>query len=131
MPHPMPAIRTVPLRSESAGTNLKDASMVGPEILKIRSIMGPSMPVIVDIYATPHASYPDGSSQIGIGRDESQRCLDGWSGDTEDSLHYGSLNAGHCRYLCHTPCQLSGRFLSDRNRPGRISKMPRWLVRRY
>lgn len=51
-----------PYRAESAGTNLKDASKVGPEMQKIRSILGVSMPVIVDVYATPHARYPDGSS---------------------------------------------------------------------
>jgi hypothetical protein len=68
-----------PYRAESDGTNLKDASKLAPEIQKIRSILGESMPVIVDIYATPHASYPDGSSPDYVAQvmSESRRSADG------------------------------------------------------
>jgi len=68
-----------PYRAESDGTNMKDASKLAPEIRNIRSIMGPSMQVIVDVYATPHASYPDGASPVYVEQvmDEARRSADG------------------------------------------------------
>jgi hypothetical protein len=44
-----------PYRHESAGANLKDASLVEPELQRIKSLVGPGVPVILDIYATAHS----------------------------------------------------------------------------
>jgi hypothetical protein len=45
-----------PYRHESAGANLKDASLVVKEVKKIKGLAGASVPVIVDVYATKHSS---------------------------------------------------------------------------
>jgi len=44
-----------PYRHESAGANLKDASLVEPELNKIKAAVGPWLPVILDIYASAHS----------------------------------------------------------------------------
>ena len=44
-----------PYRHESGGSNLKDASLIEPEIQKIKTLMGSTMPVVLDIYATRHS----------------------------------------------------------------------------
>jgi hypothetical protein len=44
-----------PYRHESAGANLKDASLVEPELKKIEEAVGPWVPVILDIYASAHS----------------------------------------------------------------------------
>lgn len=44
-----------PYRHESAGANLKDASLVEPELNKIKEAIGPWVPVILDIYASAHS----------------------------------------------------------------------------
>jgi hypothetical protein len=52
-----------PYRHESAGANLKDATLVESELNKIKEAVGPWVPVILDIYASPHsklgATTPD------------------------------------------------------------------------
>ncbi|MGX5816708.1 hypothetical protein ACWKWU_00840 [Chitinophaga lutea] len=57
-----------PYRAESAGANLKDPSLVGPEIATIRKLFAPGMPVYIDIYATAHSrlgpSSPDYVRQV-------------------------------------------------------------------
>lgn len=50
-----------PYRAESAGPNMSDATRVESEIAKIKSIIGEKTPVILDVYATPHSSFPKGS----------------------------------------------------------------------
>jgi hypothetical protein len=44
-----------PYRHESNKPNLTDASLVEEEVKKIKAIVGPSLPVIVDVYATAHS----------------------------------------------------------------------------
>src|ERR1051325_1761650 len=44
-----------PYRHESAGANLKDASLVEPELKKIKELVGPWVPVVLDIYASAHS----------------------------------------------------------------------------
>jgi hypothetical protein len=44
-----------PYRHESAGSNLKDASLVEAEVKKIKGLTGPGFPVILDIYASAHS----------------------------------------------------------------------------
>lgn len=44
-----------PYRHESDKANLKDPSLVEPEIKQIKNLVGPSFPVILDIYATAHS----------------------------------------------------------------------------
>ncbi len=51
-----------PYMAKSQGGNLTDASWVEPEVKKIKELFGNSVPVIVDVYATPHNKYKDGSS---------------------------------------------------------------------
>jgi hypothetical protein len=52
-----------PYRHESQGANLKDPSLVCPEIAHIRSLSGPQFPIVLDIYASAHshlgATTPD------------------------------------------------------------------------
>jgi hypothetical protein len=45
-----------PYRHDSGGANLTDASLVADEVQKIKKILGPSVPVIVDVYATAHSA---------------------------------------------------------------------------
>ena len=45
-----------PYRHESAGANLHDASLVEAEVKKIKDLVGPSVPVIVDVYASGHST---------------------------------------------------------------------------
>jgi len=68
-----------PYGAESVGLNLTSASELGPEIKKIRSVMGESMPVIVDVYATPLYHYVNGSSTAYVEQvmTESRRFADG------------------------------------------------------
>ena len=44
-----------PYRHESGGANLKDASLVEPELNKIKKLVGRNFPVILDIYASAHS----------------------------------------------------------------------------
>ncbi len=44
-----------PYRHESAGANLKDASLVESELKQIKAMVGPAFPVVLDIYATAHS----------------------------------------------------------------------------
>src|ERR1051325_1615086 len=44
-----------PYRHESAGANLKDASLVESELRKLKAICGTNFPVILDIYASAHS----------------------------------------------------------------------------
>jgi len=44
-----------PYRHESAGANLKDASLVESELHKIKQITGRDFPVVLDIYASAHS----------------------------------------------------------------------------
>jgi hypothetical protein len=57
-----------PYRHESNKSNLTDASLVEPEVDKIRAAWGADFPVIVDVYATAHsrlgASTPDYVRQV-------------------------------------------------------------------
>jgi hypothetical protein len=52
-----------PYRHESNKANLTDASLVKPEVARLREILGPGVPIIVDVYSTAHsrlgASTPD------------------------------------------------------------------------
>jgi hypothetical protein len=44
-----------PYRHESAGANLKDATLVEAELKTVKGVVGPSVPVVLDIYASPHS----------------------------------------------------------------------------
>jgi hypothetical protein len=45
-----------PYRHESAKANLKDPSLVESELKQIKALVGPSFPVVLDLYATAHSS---------------------------------------------------------------------------
>ncbi len=67
-----------PYRHESAGANLHDASLVEAEVKKIKDLVGPSVPVIVDVYASGHStlgsSTPEYVRQVMVA---AKRCADG------------------------------------------------------
>ena len=44
-----------PYRHESVTANLKDPSLVESEVKQIKGLVGPSFPVVLDIYATAHS----------------------------------------------------------------------------
>jgi hypothetical protein len=44
-----------PYRHESVGANLKDPSLVEVELNQIKAAVGPSLPIVLDIYASPHS----------------------------------------------------------------------------
>ena len=44
-----------PYRHESAKADLKDPSLVEPELKQIKALVGPDFPVVLDIYATAHS----------------------------------------------------------------------------
>ena len=66
-----------PYRADSAGGNLQDASLVEPEVKKLRTICGPTFPIILDVYATAHsrlgASTPDYVEQVIV---NGKKCCD-------------------------------------------------------
>jgi len=45
-----------PYRHESAKANLKDPSLVESEVKQIKALVGPSFPIVLDIYATAHST---------------------------------------------------------------------------
>ena len=44
-----------PYRHESDKANLKDPSLVEPEIKHLKQLVGPDLPIVLDIYATAHS----------------------------------------------------------------------------
>jgi len=44
-----------PYRHESAKANLNNPSLVEPEVKRIKELVGPSFPIVLDIYATAHS----------------------------------------------------------------------------
>jgi hypothetical protein len=52
-----------PYRHESDKSNLTDASLVEPEVNEFRKRFGPSMPIIVDVYATAHSRLGDSTPE--------------------------------------------------------------------
>ena len=44
-----------PYRHESAGANLKDASLAEAEIRKLKELLGSTFPIVLDVYATAHS----------------------------------------------------------------------------
>jgi hypothetical protein len=44
-----------PYRHESAGANLKDPDLVESELQQLKRLVGPSFPIVLDIYATAHS----------------------------------------------------------------------------
>jgi hypothetical protein len=67
-----------PYRHESVAANLTDAGLVEEEVRKLKAIVGPSVPVIVDVYATAHSrlgpSTPDYVREV---MTSAHRCADG------------------------------------------------------
>jgi hypothetical protein len=67
-----------PYRHESDKANLKDPSLVEPELKQIKQMVGPAFPVVLDIYATAHsrlgATTPEYVEQAMIA---GQRAADG------------------------------------------------------
>jgi len=57
-----------PYRHESGGANLTNADRVEVEVARLRELMGPAVPIIVDVYATRHSrlgdSTPDYVEQV-------------------------------------------------------------------
>jgi hypothetical protein len=52
-----------PYRHDSGKANLTDASQVEAEVQRIRELVGPGVPVIVDVYATKHARLEDSTPE--------------------------------------------------------------------
>lgn len=52
-----------PYRNESVKADLKDAGQVAAEVRRVRDLMGDSLPVIVDVYATRHSSLGDSTPE--------------------------------------------------------------------
>jgi hypothetical protein len=44
-----------PYRHESAGANLTNAMLAGPELQKLKTMTGADFPVLIDVYASPHS----------------------------------------------------------------------------
>ena len=44
-----------PYRHESDKANLKDPSLVEPELKQLKALVGPAFPIVLDIYATAHS----------------------------------------------------------------------------
>ena len=68
----------LPYLHESAGRNLTDPSLVADEVKKIKGLVGPSVPVIVCVYATAHSRYggttPEYVRQVMV---SARQCADG------------------------------------------------------
>lgn len=67
-----------PYRHDSGKANLTDASQVEPEVRRIREIIGPGVPVIVDVYVTKHARLEDSTPEyVRQVMEGGRRCADG------------------------------------------------------
>jgi hypothetical protein len=67
-----------PYRHESQKANLTDASLVEDEVRALKAILGPSVPLIVDVYATAHSRL--GASSPAYVREvmtSAKKCADG------------------------------------------------------
>ncbi len=60
-----------PYRAESAKMNLTDAQFVESEVARLRELLGPEMPIILDVYASSHSRL--GSSTAGYVDEAMQR----------------------------------------------------------
>lgn len=69
-----------PYRSESTKASLTDAAQVEKEVARVRELLGPGKPVIVDVYATRH-------SQLGPSTPEYVREVMLAAGRCADGLH--------------------------------------------
>jgi len=52
-----------PYRHESDKSNLTDPSLVEPEVNELRTRFGPSVPIIIDVYATAHSRLGDSTPE--------------------------------------------------------------------
>jgi len=50
-----------PFLSESTHMNLNDPAQVEFEVNKLKAVFGPSVPIVVDVYATPYSTLPNSS----------------------------------------------------------------------
>ncbi len=67
-----------PYRSESAKLGLTDATLVAAEVEKIRALAGPTLPVIVDVYATKHSALGDSTpGYVRAAMTEARKSADG------------------------------------------------------
>jgi hypothetical protein len=44
-----------PYRHESNKANLTDATLLKPELARLRQLLGPGVPIVVDVYSTAHS----------------------------------------------------------------------------
>ena len=67
-----------PYRAELTGANLTDPTLVESEVATLRKILGPTIPIIVDVYASSHSrlgsSTPDYVEEV---MQRAIRCADG------------------------------------------------------
>jgi hypothetical protein len=67
-----------PYRAESVGANLQDATQIEKEVASLRKLIGPEIPIVLDIYATAHsrlgASTPEYVEELMI---RGNKCCDG------------------------------------------------------
>ena len=67
-----------PYRHESKKSNLTDAGLVACEVNSIRDKVGPSVPIIVDVYATAHSRLGDSTPEyVGDVMTAAKQCADG------------------------------------------------------
>lgn len=52
-----------PYRHESAGANLNEWDTLPAEVARLRELFGPTMPVLVDVYATAHSRLGDSTPE--------------------------------------------------------------------
>lgn len=52
-----------PYRHESEGANLKDPSLADSELKRLKGMLGPDFPVVLDIYATAHSKLGDTTAE--------------------------------------------------------------------
>jgi hypothetical protein len=91
-----------PYRAELTGANLTDPTLVDAEVAKLKAILGPSVPIIVDVYASGHSrlgsSTPEYVEEV---MRRAIRCADGVHIYCHHSPRDGSQKALVIKRLFH------------------------------
>jgi hypothetical protein len=67
-----------PYRAELTGANLTDPTLVDAEVATLKTILGPSVPVIVDVYASAHSRLGSSTPEyVEAVMNRAIRCADG------------------------------------------------------
>ncbi|HUT88392.1 MAG TPA: hypothetical protein VMY37_02750 [Thermoguttaceae bacterium] len=91
-----------PYRAELTGANLTDSTLVDAEVATLKKLLGPSVPVIVDVYASAHSRLGSSTPEyVEAVMNRAIRCADGVHVYCHHSPRDGSQKAQVIKRLFH------------------------------